>query len=101
MASIEETPIPEAFREDVRRAVRILQEGGCSEVFVFGSVATGEVRGWSDLDLAVRGCPPDRFFHLFGKLLMELEHSVDLVDLDSRDPFVDHLGVHGELLRVA
>ena len=70
------------FRADIRRAVSILKEGGCSEVHVFGSVAEGRVHEGSDLDLAVRGCPPERFFALLGRLLTELDHAVDLVDLD-------------------
>ena len=43
MASVDVAAVPEAMREDVRRAVRILREGGCTEVYVFGSAATGEV----------------------------------------------------------
>lgn len=73
---------PPAFRADIQRAVAILKEGGCAEVHVFGSVAEGRLREGSDLDLAVRGCPPERFFPLLGRLLTELEHPVDLVDLD-------------------
>ena len=73
---------PPEFHADLQRAVEILKEGGCTEVHVFGSVAEGRVREGSDLDLAVRGCPPGRFFILLGRLLAELEHPVDLVDLD-------------------
>ena len=73
---------PPEFHADIRRAVAILKEGGCAQVYVFGSVADGRVRESSDLDLAVRGCPPERFFALLGRLLAELEHSVDLVDLE-------------------
>ena len=73
---------PPEFHADIRRAVEILKEGGCTEVHIFGSVAEGRIREGSDLDLAVRGCPPDRFFALLGRLLAQLEHTVDLVDLD-------------------
>jgi len=51
---------PPEFHADIRRAVEILKEGGCAEVHVFGSVAEDRVLEGSDLDLAVRGCPPDR-----------------------------------------
>jgi predicted nucleotidyltransferase len=101
MVALEDTPIPPEFREDVERAVGILRDAGCTAVFVFGSVATGRVREWSDLDLAVRGCPPSDFFKVLGKLLMTLDHSVDLVDLDCADPFVEHLQTYEELVRVA
>lgn len=92
--------IPVAFQPDIARAVHILKEGGCSEVFLFGSLAAGRSRANSDIDLAVRGCPPGEFFHLYGKLMGALEHQVDLVKLDTTDPFAQFLLEHGGLLRV-
>ncbi len=92
--------IPEAFRSDIERAVEILKEGGCSEVFLFGSLAEGRSRESSDIDLAVRGCSPKRFFELLGKLLRSLSRSVDLVDLDSQDPFAKYLLDESELIRI-
>ena len=85
---------PAEFHADIRRAVDILKEGGCTEVHVIGSVAEGGVREGSDLDLAVRGCPPERFFTLLGRLLAELEHSVDLVDLDRDHRIAAFLSEH-------
>ena len=54
----------------------------------------------SDIDLAVRGCPPQRFFHLLGRLMINLEHRVDLVDLDVPTPFVEALLARGTLVRL-
>jgi len=70
------------------------------EIFLFGSAAAGKVRDGSDIDLAVRGCPQDHFFQLLGNLLLELDHPVDLVDLDTQDDFVQYLQREGVLLRV-
>jgi len=92
--------IPEVFREDISRAVRILKEGGCSEIFLFGSGVTGKVRDESDIDLAIRGCPQGSFFQLLGRLLWELDHPVDLVNLDTQDAFVQYLRKEGVLVRV-
>ena len=100
MGDTAESVVAEPLREDVRRAVQILREGGCTEVFVFGSAASGEVREDSDIDLAVRGCPRGSFFRLLGKLLRELDRSVDLVKLDGEDPFGQYLEKEGELVRV-
>ena len=94
------TEIPDAFQADVRRATEILKEAGCTEIFVFGSLAKGRAGKSSDLDLAVRGCPKAGFFHLWGKLFMSLEHSVDLVDLDSEDPFARYLEMHAEVIQI-
>jgi predicted nucleotidyltransferase len=92
--------ISDTFREDIDRAVRILKEEGCTEIYLFGSVATGESHSDSDIDLAVRGCTPGRFFHTLGRLMWELDHSIDLVDLDSEDPFALFLEQKQRLFRL-
>ena len=97
-SALEFEKFPEPYRVDIARAVGILKGGGCREVHVFGSVAQGTAQSGSDLDLGVRGCPPDQFFPLLGKLLMELEHSVDLVNLDRASRLTDLLRKHGTLV---
>jgi len=82
---------PDEIARDLARAVAILKAGGCREVYLFGSTATGAGHAGSDIDLAVRGCPPHSFFLLLGQLLSDLEHPVDLVDLDLPGPFVEAL----------
>jgi len=92
--------LPESYRRQIRRAARILRESGCTEVFLFGSLATGEIKDKSDIDLAVRGCPKGEFFHTLGRLLLELDYPVDLVNLDSQDAFARYLEREGELLQI-
>jgi predicted nucleotidyltransferase len=92
--------VPDVFQEDINRAVKILKEGGCTEIYLFGSGVTGKVRNGSDIDLAVRGCPQGHFFHLLGRLLWELDHPADLVDLDAPDAFAQYLQKEGVLLRI-
>ena len=92
--------LPADYKTDLDRAVRILKEGGCREVYVFGSIARGESAEHSDIDLAVRGCPPERFFPLLGKLLVELDHVVDLIDLDRDRRMAEFLEAEGELVHV-
>jgi predicted nucleotidyltransferase len=100
MIETEYGAVPERFRADLARAVQILKEEGCTEIFLFGSGAAGNLRDSSDLDLAIRGCPRGRFFHLLGRLLRELEHPVDLVNLDTQDPFGQFLQQEGGLVQV-
>ena len=93
--------IPAAFREDIQRATEILKGVGCTDVYLFGSLVNGEAGARSDIDLAVRGCPKNRFFQALGKLLVELDRPVDLVDLDQADAFAKYLEANEELVRVA
>ena len=93
--------IPVDYVRDVRIAVEVLKELGCGEVYLFGSVVNGDTHHRSDIDIAVRGCPTDKFYYAVGKLVMELEHSVDLIDLDRADKFTTALESSGSLVRVA
>lgn len=92
--------IPKGYEDDMNRAIAILQEAGCTHIFLFGSLASGKVRPGSDIDLAVRGCPKGRFFRVYGRLLREINHPVDLVSLDKQDPFARHLEKQERLIRI-
>ena len=69
-------------------------------IILFGSYAKAEDTFESDIDLAVRGCPRGAFFTLLGKLLVELEHPVDLVDLDKEPRLADFLEQEAQLVHV-
>ena len=85
----------------VKRAADILKKAGATEVFVFGSATTGQMRSDSDIDLAVSGLPPELFFDSMAKTHAVLNRSLDLVDLDEQTPFTRYLKSKGRLLRVA
>jgi predicted nucleotidyltransferase len=88
------------FRRDVELGVQILKDGGVREVYVLGSVAEGRAHPESDIDFAVRGCPPDRFFKLQGRLLRELSRSADLIDLDVDPDLAEFLGRESKMVHV-
>ena len=92
--------LPVTYQKDIDRAVEMLKQAGCTQVFLFGSLAGGKISGGSDIDLAIRGCPKGSFFHLLGKLLLELDHPVDLVSLDRQDAFARYLEQEGGLLQI-
>ncbi len=92
--------LSEKYQKDINRAVEILKGGGCTEVFLFGSIAAGEPGIKSDIDIAVRGCPKGKFFKLLGKLIFELDYPVDLVNLDAQDNFARYLEKEGELAQI-
>ena len=100
MIKTENAAIPEVLLEDIHRAIGILKKEGCTEIFLFGSGTEGKVRDGTDIDLAIRGCPRGRFFHLLGRLMWELDHPVDLVSLDFQDAFAHYLEKEGVLLRI-
>ncbi len=56
--------------------------------------------GKFDIDLAVRGIDPKRYFSIYGQLLLQLKHPLDLVDLDIQPVFGKTLQESGQLQRV-
>ena len=89
-----------ALQPLIEKAASILWAEGAQEVYLFGSAARGMVRQDSDIDLAVSGLPPERFFEAMGKVADFLQRPLDLVDLDEETPFTRYLREEGELLRV-
>jgi predicted nucleotidyltransferase len=82
-------------------AAKLLTGMGATQVFVFGSVTKNGLRPGSDVDMAVRGLPPNVYFSAISKASDVLGRPVDLVDLDDPTPLVRHLVESGELIRVA
>ena len=66
--------LPDKYQKNITRAVEILKNAGCTEVFLFGSI--------------------------LGSLLFELDYPVDLVNLDKQDAFANYLKRTGELFQV-
>ena len=75
-------PYSKPIQEDIDAVVEYLKSIGCSEIYLFGSVAAGVDSESSDLDIAVRGIPADRFFAVYGQVLCRSSRPVDLVELD-------------------
>lgn len=93
--------LDKSVKHDAETAARILLSAGATEVFVFGSLVHGEARPDSDLDIAVRGLPPEKFFRTMSEISFAISRPFDLVDLDEQNPFTEYLEQAGELLRVA
>ena len=91
----------EALRRLVERAAAALKAAGAREVYLFGPAASGSPREESDIDLAVSGLPPEKFFHAMGEAHSLLGCPMDLIDLDEQNLFTEYLKGKGKLLRVA
>jgi len=94
------SPMNDEMKELIRRAARALKEAGAREVYLFGSAARGHIHEDSDIDLAVSGLPPEKFFQAMGRAEDILQRPLDLVDLDEVNPFTRYLKEEEELQRV-
>lgn len=65
----------------------VAQRYHVGRVLLFGS-SVGQQRS-RDIDLAVEGLAPSRFFAFYGELIISLSKPVDLVDLSKKSRFTD------------
>ena len=93
----------EALRGAARECARVLVERfGVRRVVLFGSVSTGHAGLRSDLDLAVEGLEPGRYFEALGQLGLTTRVDVDLVRLEEAPDSLleriarDGLSLHGQ-----
>lgn len=100
MTTTELPGLPPDVQQDIEMGVQILKAGGCAQVYILGSVAAGRSHSESDIDFAVRGCPPERFFKLQGRLLRELSRSSDLIDLDVDPDLAEFLRTESKMVHV-
>ncbi|MEW6263285.1 MAG: nucleotidyltransferase domain-containing protein [Thermodesulfobacteriota bacterium] len=84
----------------IERAVATLKAAGAKEIYLFGSMADGEASDVSDVDLAVSGLPPERFYQAMSEAAEVLQRPLDLVDLDEDNLFTCYLKKKGKLRRV-
>ncbi len=88
-------------KKELEHAVAILVQQGAAEVYLFGSIARGEIDRFADWDFAVRGLPKECYLKALGLLLRYLERETDLINLDEDSPFSRHIKKKRELVRVA
>jgi predicted nucleotidyltransferase len=89
------------LNERIKSAVSELVRAGAREVYLFGSAASNRIHAGSDVDMAVSGLPPERFFEAMAGAHGCLDRDLDLVDLDEHTPFTEYLKRKGMLRRVA
>ena len=92
----------EPLRTDIYRAIELLKANGAHSVYLFGSVVRDPFpSSVGDIDFAVTGLPPERFYRAYGAMMMALSMPFDLVDLDDDSPFIRALRNEGALEQVA
>ena len=93
--------LPYSYQEDIKKAIQILKDNGATEIFIFGSIAKGNINENSDIDIAIKGIHAKDFYRVASVLMFELENKFDLIDLDDKENrFSQMLLKVGGLLKV-
>jgi len=84
--------ISESDIEAIRQTTQLY---GLKRVLLLGSAAD-PIRTPRDIDLAVEGLEPYRYFDFWGDLLMKVSITVDIVDLSRPGRFLDIVREEGK-----
>ena len=92
--------IPPQYRKDIEVAANLLKNEGCQSIYLFGSLVTGKIHQNSDIDIGIKGLPPENFFRVYAKLDDNLLNDVDLIDFDENTKFYNLLNSLGEIVEI-
>ena len=92
--------VPSKYKHDLNLAIEILKKEGCSSIYLFGSLVTGNIHDKSDIDIGVKGLPRGKFVETYAKVYNALENNVDVIDFDKNNDFYILLNKLGEVVEV-
>jgi predicted nucleotidyltransferase len=95
-----ELNIPLEYQKDIEIATNLLKNEGCQTIYLFGSMVTGKIHQNSDIDIGIKGLPPEKFFRVYAKLDNNLSNEVDLIDFDDNSKFYNLLESLGEVIEI-
>jgi len=92
--------LPDAYQKDIKKAVEILKNKGCKEIYLFGSLVTGECHENSDIDIGIKGLAPGIFFKVWTDISNNTDNEIDLVDFDGCERMYNILRKYKELFQI-
>ena len=75
-----ETTFPREILQDIRRVASILRRHGAMKIILYGSLARGDYRPDSDIDICVEGIPDENYFRALAECLMNAQRRVSVLD---------------------
>jgi predicted nucleotidyltransferase len=85
------------LKEEKETIKRLAKEYGARRMWLFGSCLDEDAEP-NDIDLAVEGVAPEKFYRFYGRLFKELPRPVDLVDMADDLPIVSIVRDTGVLI---
>jgi len=91
--------LPREIAKDVETAVAILRRHGARRIVLYGSLARGDYRMDSDIDLCYEGIPSEDYFRTVAECIMQIPRRVCVVDIkDTRGLFRERIMSEGKVL---
>ncbi len=71
---------PENILRDIQTIEKILLYHGATKVILYGSMARGDYRAESDIDICVEGLPSKNYFRAFAECMMQTQRPMSVLD---------------------
>ena len=72
--------LPIDILQDIRQVEAILLKYGVAKIILYGSLARGDYRPDSDIDICVEGLPDKNYFRAIAECLMTIQRRVSVLD---------------------
>jgi len=91
------------FSGDILQAIQgvasILQHHGAMKIILYGSLARGDYRADSDIDICVEGIPDENYFRALAECLMKTQRRVSILDFQNiQGDFRERILKEGKIL---
>jgi len=88
----------EVLERELTKIISISKDFGVEKMLLFGSCLE-ELESAQDIDIAVKGVKPEKFFEMYGKILGVVDCEIDLIPLeDTREHFAKRILERGKLI---
>jgi predicted nucleotidyltransferase len=82
MSKLSNLFLSKGMQSDLEQVLFILTKYPIEKIIFYGSLARGDYRDTSDIDICVKGLPDQNFFLALAECLLTTEHAVSLTDFD-------------------
>jgi predicted nucleotidyltransferase len=86
------------FKKDINRIINITKRSGADKAILFGSCLEN-IDSAHDIDIAVEGVNPLKFFDMYGEILSSVNENVDIIPMeDARHHLYESINKYGKVL---
>jgi|SRR3972149_6908342 len=88
----------EVLERALAKIISLSKEFDAEKVLLFGSCLE-DIESAQDIDIAVKGVKPEKFFEMYGRILGVVDSEIDLIPLeDTREHFAKRILEKGRMI---